>query len=1245
MHLTTKTLAAALVISTALSSAAMAATKVGVVGAINPEAKAIGEDGKARALKVGDEIFLNDQIETTAKGSAQLMFLDKSALTISPASAVKIDEFVYNPASGDGSMSLGSAKGAFRFIGGALTKKKEVKIKTPVSTIGIRGGIADTFVAEGGQTDAIMLFGDQMSMTNQDGVTITTNTPGSGLQITGQGGVPTQMSPQSVSQHISNSPVNNAANNSPNQSPNPTLDNSVGGISQGGGGGGGGGGAGGDAGGAGGSGAGGPGGSASDAGDTGTGNGTAGGTEATGGETSQTGLRNSVDNFVRSGGDADGDGAADFNIVGTDLSNPNNPNFINPNQGNPGGEGPGGEGPNGPNGPNGPTTNNPTGENPTGPTTNNPTNPTNPVVAGPGGGGGVPVNGAPSDTFSGSLLSGNEHAAMDTSTGHNSSKKLLSIATLRSGITDPDSDTINPDTTTFTVISSTEYETANPSNTVTSGTSSFAYDISLGGGMFTSEDLAVGYTREVTIAYDVTDGNGHTLTINRDIVLTGQDYLGGTTIWDTLPGSDMRALPSTPSLFGGYATRDVQTSVSGGDVYKGSIHAIDGTANGAARFNGKNVFTAHDIYLNGNTISGGNSPEYYSVGGLSKLSDGRQTLNHSGQRIENKDGAYNIQPGFSGFGVGTANGSFNYYQMQWDESSVVAGADQYFRGYLIDSPLYNAGDIADSGGNFVSDTFQDYYDMRMAYSQMVQSAKDYAIGTNGILEYDFLPEIKTDYYINTASCGGSHDCFGIIDYNLHAGIDSTDYTNIAAANTNGVFVDWNYMHFLGGYVDFKGAPSAYGMPVIRALFGAVNGANVAVSASSNTNGSGQDIVGGALSGAYYGLDQGADFANSGRSAGGMYVETQTVSSSLNPAAAPTNTPVEGMVFTGNVSNENVKQAAILGTGATASLLDNPLDGAAASYKGFTAGLITDSNNDTSRISSGSSAGNVLVNIATNGAAGADITYAEKDSVGAFHISNTSRNVDFGTFGSGHNAAIQKDLYAAEASGNTIGIGGWNTKGVIVAAHQALTTNSPSLVCNNCSFAHWGVWQADHIDTSTPMQKTAVVPYVAGQVTQNLTGMFGASPPVTYNGNAAANVKIDGTTYNVVGGMTADVDLYTRTIGASDLEINLSNIGNATGRNIYITNSSPVLINGTGDATFGTANISGTYTSGNDLVNAHNSGVADSFLDTDSLSSSGTINGALFGPAAQEIGGNFDAKGAGTETGSQVKVGGIFLGQR
>lgn len=161
----------ALLATTLLSSNAVAELqKVGVVGAANQTLSATDEAKASRKLELGKDIYFNDTLSTDASGNAQLMFIDKSALTIGPNASVVIDKFVYNPASGSGELTMRGTKGAFRFIGGALSKKQDVKFKTPVGTIGIRGGIAIVEIdPKSGATNATFLYGQKMTFQNQAG--------------------------------------------------------------------------------------------------------------------------------------------------------------------------------------------------------------------------------------------------------------------------------------------------------------------------------------------------------------------------------------------------------------------------------------------------------------------------------------------------------------------------------------------------------------------------------------------------------------------------------------------------------------------------------------------------------------------------------------------------------------------------------------------------------------------------------------------------------------------------------------------------------------------------------------------------------------------------------------------------------------------------------------------------------------------------------------------------------------------
>jgi hypothetical protein len=166
------------------SGYSIADDRIGVIGAANKNITAIGQDTTKRDLKLGDNIYFKDKISADKTGNAQLLFVDKSALTVGPNSSVVIDEFVYNPSTSSGNMVMQGTKGTFRFIGGALSKQNAVKIKTPVGTIGIRGGIAIVQInPDTGATNATFVYGDKLTFQNMAGDMQTVTNTGAGIKL------------------------------------------------------------------------------------------------------------------------------------------------------------------------------------------------------------------------------------------------------------------------------------------------------------------------------------------------------------------------------------------------------------------------------------------------------------------------------------------------------------------------------------------------------------------------------------------------------------------------------------------------------------------------------------------------------------------------------------------------------------------------------------------------------------------------------------------------------------------------------------------------------------------------------------------------------------------------------------------------------------------------------------------------------------------------------------------------------
>jgi hypothetical protein len=114
----------------------------GRVVAVNVDATGTPPGAAAKTLTVGGNLIHKERIQTSAKGSTQVIFPDQSTLNIGSNSNIVIDEFVYDPRAGTGEMVASVTKGILRYIGGKISHTAGVTINTPLASIGIRGGIA-----------------------------------------------------------------------------------------------------------------------------------------------------------------------------------------------------------------------------------------------------------------------------------------------------------------------------------------------------------------------------------------------------------------------------------------------------------------------------------------------------------------------------------------------------------------------------------------------------------------------------------------------------------------------------------------------------------------------------------------------------------------------------------------------------------------------------------------------------------------------------------------------------------------------------------------------------------------------------------------------------------------------------------------------------------------------------------------------------------------------------------------------
>jgi hypothetical protein len=89
--------------------------------------------------KVGDLVYQGDVVSTGADGAVGIVFSDGSAFNISSNARMVLNEFVYDPKGKSNSSFFSLSKGAFTIIAGKVAKTGEMKVNTPVATMGIRG--------------------------------------------------------------------------------------------------------------------------------------------------------------------------------------------------------------------------------------------------------------------------------------------------------------------------------------------------------------------------------------------------------------------------------------------------------------------------------------------------------------------------------------------------------------------------------------------------------------------------------------------------------------------------------------------------------------------------------------------------------------------------------------------------------------------------------------------------------------------------------------------------------------------------------------------------------------------------------------------------------------------------------------------------------------------------------------------------------------------------------------------------
>ena len=99
----------------------------------------VSTTGQAAQAKVGDLVYQGDAVATGADGKVGINFTDGSSFNLSYNARMVLDEFVYDPNSTSNASLFNLTKGTFTFVAGKVAKTGDMKVDTPVATMGIRG--------------------------------------------------------------------------------------------------------------------------------------------------------------------------------------------------------------------------------------------------------------------------------------------------------------------------------------------------------------------------------------------------------------------------------------------------------------------------------------------------------------------------------------------------------------------------------------------------------------------------------------------------------------------------------------------------------------------------------------------------------------------------------------------------------------------------------------------------------------------------------------------------------------------------------------------------------------------------------------------------------------------------------------------------------------------------------------------------------------------------------------------------
>jgi hypothetical protein len=125
----------------------------------------VTRNNTATPLKLQDDIFQNDVLQTSANSTLGVTFNDATTFNLTASAKITVDSYIYEDGGKQNGALFDIAKGTVAFVAAEVAHTGDMKISTPTATLGIRGTTGLVEVPEGAAANsannvAIKLYPD-----------------------------------------------------------------------------------------------------------------------------------------------------------------------------------------------------------------------------------------------------------------------------------------------------------------------------------------------------------------------------------------------------------------------------------------------------------------------------------------------------------------------------------------------------------------------------------------------------------------------------------------------------------------------------------------------------------------------------------------------------------------------------------------------------------------------------------------------------------------------------------------------------------------------------------------------------------------------------------------------------------------------------------------------------------------------------------------------------------------------------